>query len=140
MASNGSVLALDVGGRRIGIASASTVARIAHPLCTLENTEAFVARVQTLIQEQQAIAVVVGLPRGLEGQATQQTKTVETFADSLKQQLDVPVYLQDEAVTSVQAESELNHRGKQFTKEDIDALAATYILEDFLHDHPEVNS
>ena len=142
LSSSNSILALDVGGRRIGIAVANSVARIARPVTALENNDKFVSELQKQIQEHDAAVLVVGLPRGLDGQHTAQTAAVESFAAALKQHVELPIYWQDEAVTSMQAETELNERrgpGK-YKKGDIDALAATYILEDFLHDHPEVKA
>ena len=133
-----SVLALDVGERRIGVALASLHARLASPFTTLVRSEATVRDIQDLIDAHQAIALVVGLPRGLDGQHTAQTMAVEEFKAALEQAVSVPVYWQDEALTSRQAEAELRARGKAYKKEDIDALSATYILEDFMRDHPEV--
>ena len=74
------------------------------------------------------------MPRGLDGQRTEQTIYTENFVQELKSHLKLPVYTQDEAVTSRKAEEELTKRGKQYTKEDIDSLAATYILDDFLQE------
>ncbi|MCX6728115.1 MAG: Holliday junction resolvase RuvX, partial [Candidatus Saccharibacteria bacterium] len=55
----------------------------------------------------------------------------------LEKVIIVPTHLQDEALTSVKAEEELKSRGMPFEKGDIDALAATYILQDFLDELPE---
>jgi putative holliday junction resolvase len=135
--STSSILALDVGGQRIGVAVANIVARIANPLVTIENTADIIDVLQKLIVQERAIALVVGLPRGLSGQTTEQTNTIESFVDNLKPHVSIPIHMQDEAVTSRQAEEELKARGKPYNKGDIDALAATYILEDFLNEHPE---
>ena len=54
----------------------------------------------------------------------------------LKAQVKIPIELQDEALTSVLAEKELASRRSSYKKADIDALAATYILEDYLTSHP----
>lgn len=132
------LLALDVGERRIGAALASLQARIPSPLTTLQHGEAIFAEIQGLVDVHQVITVVVGLPRGLDGQHTAQTIAVEEFRAALEQALTVPVYWQDEALTSKQAEAELKARRRPYKKEDIDALSATYILEDFMRDHPEV--
>lgn len=140
LSSNNAILALDVGGSRIGVATANVVARIARPLKTLTNDDAFVLQLQRCIDQELAAVLVVGLPRGLEGQHTEQTRTVEAFVDSLKKQITLPIYWQDEALTSQKAEAELKQRGGSYAKGDIDALAATYILEDFLRDHPEVRA
>lgn len=132
------ILALDVGAKRIGIAASDLNVRFAHPLTTMDVTDSTAEQLQTLIVEQSAVGLVIGLPRGLEGQETAQTKAVRVFVERLKSHIKLPYYWQDEAVTSRQAEEELQSRGKSYAKGDIDALSATYILEDFLHDHPEV--
>ena len=130
-----SVLALDVGERRVGLALASLQARLASPLTTLERGDNFIEDLQTIIDNEAVGNLVVGLPRGLSGQHTAQTAAVESFAAELRQQLDLPIAFQDEAVTSKQAEAELQARGKPYAAGDIDALAATYILEDYLAEH-----
>lgn len=140
LTSNNSILALDVGGKRIGVALANAVARIASPLTTLQNTATITDDLKVLIKRHDVAVLVVGLPRGLNGQRTEQTATVQQFILDIQPALDVPLYWQDEAVTSRKAESELNSRGKSYRKEDIDALAATYILEDFLADNPEIKA
>ncbi len=138
--SSSSILALDIGDRRIGVAVANAVARIAHPLKAIDHTADIVLTLKDLLIEQEAAVLVLGLPRNLDGQHTEQTRIVETFASSLKQQVNVPIYWQDEALTSHKAEAELQQKRRVYHKGDIDALAATYILEDFLHDHPEVKA
>lgn len=132
------ILALDVGASRIGVARASVVARLAAPLTTLKNEGDIAATVKQLLETEQAGAVVLGLPRGLSGQETDQTRAVQDFGRALAAVVGVPLYWQDEAVTSAQAEAELRSRGRPYAKEDIDALSATYILEDFLRDNPGV--
>lgn len=118
---------------------ASLQARIAQPLLTLvRGGESTAHDIQLLIDKHDACMLVVGLPRGLDGQHTAQTVRVEEFKAELEQALSVPVHWQDEALTSRQAEEELEARGKPYQKGDIDALSATYILEDFMRDHPEV--
>ena len=129
------ILALDVGGRRIGVAAASQAARLASPLTTVENNDTVFDALAKLAQEQHAVAFVIGMPRGMSGQRTKQTEAIETFVLGLRQRVDLPIYWQDEALTSRQAEKELDARGKPYAKGDVDALAACYILEDFLKDH-----
>jgi putative Holliday junction resolvase len=127
-----SVLALDVGGRRIGVAVASMAARLPRPLTTLINDATFVDRLAAIIKAEDVGELVIGLPRNLAGQNTAQTKQVETFARELNQHFNLPLHWQDEAVTSAQAEAELKDRGQTYAKADIDALAAVYILQDWL--------
>lgn len=133
-----SILALDVGEKRIGVAQATVPAFLSKPLTTLTNSAQIMHDIVALVQQERATALVVGLPRGMEGQETAQTRAVEAFGHNLEQHLSIPLYWQDEAVTSLQAEAELKARRKPYVKGDIDALAATYILEDFLRNHKEL--
>jgi putative holliday junction resolvase len=126
------IVALDVGTVRIGVALARSDVRIASPLTTLDNTSEIYSTVANLLAEQQATKLVVGWPRGLDGQQTAQTDLVEEFVDGLKSHVAVPIYMQDEALTSRKAEAELQARKKPFAKAEVDALAAAFILEDYL--------
>jgi putative Holliday junction resolvase len=130
-----SVLALDVGEKRIGVAVATLVARLPRPLVTLNRDEDFISQLRSIVESESVSRLVVGLPRGLSGQHTSQTAAVESFTNELRQLIDLPIKFQDEAVTSKQAEAELEARHKPYVKGDIDSLAATYILEDFLKDN-----
>jgi putative holliday junction resolvase len=136
--SNSSVLALDVGSKRIGVAVASLIARLPHPLATLANDDSFFDELDKLVKQENVSILVVGLPRGLQGQETDQTAYTRKFVEKLQGKTTLQVDLQDESVTSEHAEAELRSHGKQYEKADIDALAATYILDDWLAEHAEV--
>ena len=100
------VLALDVGERRIGVALASMEARMASPLLTLDRREHadIMVRIKQLLAQHEIDTVVVGLPRGMEGQETDQTRSARQFAADLAEVCGLPVHLQDEAATSLAAE------------------------------------
>ncbi|MEX2006853.1 MAG: Holliday junction resolvase RuvX [Candidatus Saccharimonadales bacterium] len=121
------ILALDVGTKRVGIARASALAKLPEPLMTVNVSEAFSA-IEKLVQTQPVAAIVIGLPRNLEGQDTAQTASVRQWAKKLKTKFDIPLYLQDEALTSKAAET-----SKVGRSSGIDALAAAIILEDFFN-------
>ena len=133
--SDATLLALDVGEKRIGIARAALSVRIAQPLSTLTNDEQFMTALGGIISDESVSELIVGYPRGMQGQSTAQTRYIEEFSEKLKAITGLPIHYQDEAVTSEKAEAELKSRGKTYRKEDIDALAATYILEDYLNEH-----
>lgn len=130
------ILALDVGDTRIGVAICHIVARLPRPLKTILNSTDVYDVISALVVEHDVKGIVVGLPRGLNGQSTDQTRKVESFVQRLENEITVPVYLTDEALTSRLAEHAL--QGKKHEKGDIDALAAAYILQDFLTEHIEV--
>jgi len=126
-------MALDIGAARVGIALASGMARIAHPLGAVTNEWRVGTSFKELCAREQVTRIVIGLPRSLDGKETAQTATARDIGLKIAQQLELPFQWQDEAVTSVAAEAELRARGRPYEKQDIDALAAVYILEDYLH-------
>lgn len=136
----GTLLALDVGEQRVGVAEAHSIARIAHPLVTLDHTTAIFDDIAELAANNDVVVIVVGLPRGMQGQDTAQTHYVHAFVADLKRHVNVPIFWQDEALTSQKAEQELDARKKPYVKGDVDALAATYILDDFLQDTTKVQA
>jgi len=125
-------IGLDVGAVRIGVALAYNDVKIAQPLTTLQNGPDIFERLDALAAKHEAGLFVVGWPRGASGQSTKQTVITEQFADQLRASVSQEVILQDEAHTSQRAEAELEQRGKAFAKGEVDALAATYILNDYL--------
>jgi putative Holliday junction resolvase len=127
------VLGIDYGERRIGVARAGRIARLPEPLTTIINSGDVTAKIRKLASEEDATTLVVGLPRSLEGADTQQTKKTRVFMEDLREAGFV-VIEQDEAVTSENAISELQQTNKHFAKADVDALAAVYILQDYLHE------
>ncbi len=127
------IIGLDVGDKRVGVAMTNTLARLPSPYATLVRDDTFWPKLQSLITDEAVVRVVVGLPRNLSGNDTGQTRATKEFIAELKERTGVDVVTQDEALTSHQAEQELRNRGKGFAKGDIDALAATYILEDYLN-------
>lgn len=123
-----SVIALDIGTVRVGVARGSLETKFANPLTTLDTADFDEQFAQVLASEQPA-TVVVGLPRSLSGEDTPQTTFVRQFANEHLGRVDIT--WQDEALTSRKAEEELQARKKPYVKGDIDALAASYILEDY---------
>ena len=127
-----SIIALDVGTKRVGVALADQNTKFPSPLITLINDDDIWENIADIINKQDVSRIVVGLPRSLSGDDTEQTKYCREFADKLVQLYDSPVVLQDEALTSHKAEEELRSKNKHFDKSAVDSLAATYILEDYL--------
>lgn len=114
----------------MGLSLARLDIKIAQPLLTLTNDATFDERLAAIIRDQSVATLVVGLPRGLEGQDTAQTATVKRFAAEHLSMYHI--VFQDEALTSKLAEAELARKQLRYTKEQVDALAACYILGDYL--------
>lgn len=132
--SSGMAVALDVGERRIGVALTSLIARLPAAYTTIDRkTEVnVIGKISDIIAKEGVTELVVGLPRDMFGNETEQTKRVRLFAQDLQKQITIPLTLIDEAVTSVQAEERLKATGKPYAKGDIDAEAAAIILQDYL--------
>lgn len=131
MARSTSLLALDVGEKRIGVALADSAVRIAIAYDTLAVDGSEIEQIARLIDLESIDVVVVGYPRNQSGEPTRQTEYVEHFAKSLKD-VAPEIVFQDESLTSVQAEERLKATKKPYNKADIDAIAASLILQDYL--------
>ena len=128
------IVGLDVGTRRIGVATADTNVRIAVPKTTVIVNNGFeFAEIARIARANNTNLFVLGLPRSNEGNQTAQSKYVRDFAKSLKNAIpDAKIRFQDESLTSVEAERRLKARKKGYKKEEIDAEAAAIILQDFI--------
>ena len=138
------VLGIDYGARRIGLALSDSTATLASPWRLIERPPSdketlaqLLRAIEQLASEDDGLAaVVVGWPRRLDGSATSLTAEVESLAKELGQRVQVPVILQDERLTSHEAEARLAVRERDWRrrKQKIDAAAAAVVLQDYL-DH-----
>ena len=131
----GRVLGIDYGDSRIGLAMSDPLKIIASPFKTIRNegNEKCLQVFHTLIKEKDVEAIVVGLPMGLKGQETVQTKKVREFANLLYA-LKLPIHLEDERLSSVSAEKSMIQQNIKtgHNKGLIDQRAAAIILQQFL--------
>ena len=137
----GRIIGLDIGERRIGVAVSDPSATLARPVTTLKTTgldgnalEVSLAEVRRLVEDDPVDAIVIGLPRRLDGSANAMTPRVERFAERLRDRVGLAVILQDERLTSMEAESRLAERERDWRvrKQQLDAAAAAIILQDYL--------
>jgi putative Holliday junction resolvase len=125
------VLALDYGSARCGCAVSDPTGTLATPIDPIERpaTRRGFARVTDLVRDRGVERVVVGLPLGLGGADTDQTRETRAFADRLAGALAVPVEMYDERFTTAIA----SRSGDARTSED--SRAAAILLEDWLARH-----
>ena len=124
------ILGVDYGHKRVGLALAHRVARLPRPLRTVPNDAELLTTLRNVVNDEDVARVVVGLPRTLTGEYSQQTRDAEAFAAQLRMVLTVPVETADETLTSVDAEAVLG--SQRHAKGAVDALAASLILERYL--------
>ncbi len=135
-------LGIDYGGRRIGLALSDPSGTLASPLRVLERPPSERDAVRLVCEEIARLVaaddglatVVVGWPRRLDGSPNEQTPVVEAFARAIGQATALPVVLQDERLSSHEAESRLALRERDWRKRKskLDAAAAAVVLQDYL--------
>jgi putative holliday junction resolvase len=140
------VLAIDVGGRRIGLAISDPSRTLARPLSTLTVSSAAegVTRVADEIarlerDDDGLSSIVVGLPVRLDGSPSDETARVAAFVDALRTRTALPIVTADERLTSREAESRLSvleHDWRE-RKKKLDAAAAAIILQEYLDRAPD---
>ena len=138
------VLGIDYGERRIGLALSDATGLLASPWKKVHNdgdvgaaARRIAAEIRTLQKEPDGLkAIVIGLPRRLSGEPNDQTLRVQKFAALLVPHTTIPVTFQDERLTSHEADELLAGRERDWRrrKQQVDAMAAALILQDFL-DH-----
>jgi len=145
----GSILSIDYGQERIGLAIADATAKLAQPLSTLQrvNRNEDMRRLRELVREHVVNQIVVGLPLKLDGTRGEMAEEAERFARRIQKQLGVPVELVDERLTSWEAERLLEEmqgrflhaeksggsvkRKKAAARATVDAVAAAVILKEY---------
>ncbi len=125
------VVCLDVGEKRIGVAVADVMIKIAVPLETVDVDGDEIESISKIVISEGAETIVVGYPRNQSGEVTAQTHYVEEFSKRLAG-FSKNIIFQDESLTSVIAEQRLVSHGRPYSKGDIDAQAAAIILQDYL--------
>lgn len=127
------IIGLDVGTKRIGVAKADTSVRIAIPNGYVLVNGQEIPEILRIARLNDTNFFVVGLPRSNDGNETAQSAYARKFADTLAASMPgARIYFQDESLTSVVAEERLKNRKKNFEKGEIDAEAASIILQDFI--------
>lgn len=125
-------LGVDVGDVRIGVARSDPSGLIATPVETVPRGDGDLGRIHELAQEHDAVEVVVGLPRSLNGREGAAADKARDFAVALCRRVaPVPVRLADERLSTVTAESQLREQGRkgQRRRQVVDQAAAVVILQ-----------
>lgn len=134
-AGGGRSLGLDVGERRIGVAIADELGLIASPLGVVARRKGDLAEILQIAQVRGVNRIVVGMPTGMSGREGPQAASVRLFAEELMAVSGkIAVSFWDERLTTAVAERAMRERGgkKDRRKGDVDAIAASVILQGFL--------
>jgi putative Holliday junction resolvase len=139
MEEKGKVLAIDLGEKRIGLAISDETRTIAtgYDVLPRKSRREDFERLLEIIEEQKITLVVMGLPITLSGEEGQRAAWVHDYSADLNKHISVPLEFWDERYSTKQAEASLHARGKRGKKarERVDAVAAAFILQDYLDAH-----
>lgn len=132
----GRIIAIDPGTKRCGVAVCDEMRVTTRPLDMIERKswKKLLLRIKELVSEFDAKALVIGLPLNTDGTESEMSAEARRMARNFELSLEIPVFLQDERVTSYEARSRLWEQGKTLdeTGRLVDSEAAAIILSDFL--------
>ncbi|MFH1541096.1 MAG: Holliday junction resolvase RuvX [Elusimicrobiota bacterium] len=129
-----SILAIDYGKKRIGVAVSSTfIATPLEPILKDLDKDVF-AKISKIIKEYSVCEIVIGLPVNIDDTENEMTKEVRSFACEIERKLQIKVNFVDERLTSLDAESKLALFEKNWRKrkKKIDSAAACLILQNYI--------
>ena len=133
------ILGLDYGAKTVGVAVSDPLGLTAQGVEIIRRQRETklrqtLARIEELAQFYHAEKIVLGLPRHMNGDIGERAEKALAFRDMLEKRLDLPVEMEDERLTTVeaiQAMNEMNLRGKE-RKAVVDEIAAVFILQTWL--------
>ena len=131
----GRLLALDLGARRVGVAVCDELRLTVRPLDAIERRswKDLLRRVVDQIENFGAAGLVIGLPLNIDGSEGEASRHARDVADKFRLSIKLPVYLQDERLTTEEAKSQLRASGKALEIDQrVDSEAAAIILRDFI--------
>ncbi len=139
--SDKTILAIDYGSRRIGLAKSDAMAMIATALSTLEVTSVKDAldKLSTVIAETRPAEIVIGYPELESGERSLKCLEIDRFVEKLSRIYGGPIHKVDEAYSSVEAATVIHAHGKRVGKDKkrLDRLAAVIILQRYLNERDE---
>ena len=133
------ILALDFGEKRIGVAVSDALNIIAQSVGTIERKgiKNDLKKIRDLVQEYNAERLIVGLPLNMDGTEGKSANRAVDFVKELKKEIDIPIEMVDERLTTAQGErifleADLSRKKR---KKNIDKIAAQLILQNYLESH-----
>lgn len=134
--SSGRLLALDLGMKHIGVAVSDELQFTVRPLCIVErkNWKKLLKQIIAFLDEFDAVGLVLGLPLNTDESESEMSQEARRLARNFSLSIKVPVFLQDERLTSYEAKGYLTKLGLSERKiwDRVDSEAAAIILSDFI--------
>jgi putative holliday junction resolvase len=132
------IVALDIGEKRVGLATSDTLGLGIRPYKTVLKNE-LIKTLESLMKEYEVIKLVIGLPKHRDGNKSEQTLKVENFTEMIRERFsNLEIYFEDEILTSSAAKERLLEMGVHITEKNkglIDMHAAAIILEQYFSNY-----
>jgi len=132
----GRLLALDLGTKRVGVAVSDELQFTVRPVCVIERGgwKKFLKQIISFLEEFDAVGLVLGLPLEFDGSESEMSAEARRLARNFSLSIKIPVFLQDERVSSYDAKGYLTKLGLSEKEiwERVDSEAAAIILSDFI--------
>lgn len=130
-------LGLDLGSRTLGVSISDKSGIIARSMKTIRHNEDYdmlVYAVKEIVDEEEVNAIILGYPKNMDNTIGYKAELSEKFKDMLEEKLDIPVYLQDERLTTKEATRTLIDFdvSRKKRKKVVDSVASTIILQSYL--------
>jgi len=130
------ILAIDYGEKRIGLAISDPLGITAQSLPTLKVTQIpdVFSEIENLVKEKDISAIVLGLPKNMNGTMGQEGKKVMEFGEKLARRVEIKVEFWDERLSSVESHKALREEKRKIKqkKELVDRISASLILQGYL--------
>ncbi|MEH6489760.1 Holliday junction resolvase RuvX [Hyphomonas oceanitis] len=133
----GVLLGIDPGTKTMGVAATDGIRMLASPVETIHRGKALgpmITRLFEIYDDRKAVALIIGLPLNMDGSEGRRAQSTRALAWNILQKRDVPIYFQDERLSSAEAESAMWEAEVSRKRRDdrIDAQAAAIILKSTL--------
>ena len=132
-------LCIDLGDKRTGLAICDGDEILASPLAVLEGQKNLLDEIIEIARQNQVEGLVLGLPLNMDDSEGQRAIQTRKFVDQLKGKINLPIFFQDERLSSFTAQNQLSQTGltHKKKKDRIDALAAAEILKTFIEERKQ---
>lgn len=138
-------MGLDYGTKTVGVALSDELLLSAQPKETIKRERAdklrrTLARIEEIVAENDVVLIVLGLPLNMDDTTGERAQAALEFKDRIERRCSVPVVMNDERLTTVEADRMLNEMGvkPENRKAVIDQIAASLILSDYMENHKDV--
>ncbi len=128
-------LGIDYGKKRIGLALGQMIPKGAGVIDGGQDLDVIVSQIEKICRENEVEGIVIGWPLKKSGDLGEVAPEIDKFVNELKAKINLPVFFEEEELTSVEAENILNENGQKYDRKSgqIDELAAILILEQYLN-------